>query len=238
MIFSLRSFFKATKHSRWVLYPLIAFAPLYMRPLGFVGPNKPMYARLKGLWGAPMFGAGLAAKGGYELFSWLYFQKASVGVGNVTAFERMKHITSYGGWGFFTIMAALIYGIALIRWGYHFVALTICRKFGLSVIQIPLLFFVVTTSTFGFWLGLMIRGMPWLYESNDAQGKVVTNLVSNHPHASFALVLAIGLSSLWAGENTRLGMAAAYANSGKVLMAVYLTPIPLVFLVHFAMTWC
>lgn len=236
MTFTFRRLFKAIRYSRWPLYPLIAFAPLYMRPLGFVGQNRPLYARLNGLWGAPLVGAGLAAKGGYELFSWLYFQSASVGAGDVAAFERMKHMTSWGGWGFFILTAALIYGVALIRWGYHLGAFTICQKFNLSVVRIPLLYFVVTTATFGLWLGLSVRGLAWVFESGGTQGKVVSNFVSNHPYVFIVSLMVIGLSSQWAYRNGRLGMKAVYANSGWLVTAVYLVSILLLFLMQFVIS--
>jgi len=233
MSLSFRTIFASILHSKWAMYPLIAFAPMYMRPLGFVGENRPLYARLKGLWGAPLVGAGLAAKGGQELFSWLYFQHATVDIGDIAAFERMKHATTMGAWGFFVMTAVIIYGIALIRWVYHLGAFTICRRFDLAVIKIPLLYFVVTTATFGLWLGISVRALAWMYESAGAQGHTASRFVSDHPYVSVAAVLAVGMSTQWAFRNGQLGMKAVYANSSWLVTAIYAAAIPLLLLLQF-----
>lgn len=167
MKLSLRAVFRAVKHSKWALYPFLAFAPLYMRPLGFAGPNKPMYARLRGLWSTPFVGAGIAAKGGYEFLLWTYFRKASVGVNDAAAFHHMLFFTHTGAWTFFGFIALLVYGYAFLRWAYHLAASAVCQRRGIEAARIPLLYFIVTTATFGFWLGAMLYAMAPARSAGD-----------------------------------------------------------------------
>lgn len=232
MKFSFGGIFRTIKHSKWALYPFLAFAPLYMRPLGFVGPNKPMYARLKGLWGAPLVGAGFAWKGGYKLFLWMYFQQASVVAKDTGAFMRMEHVTLTAAWTFFGLTALLIYGFAFLRWSYHLAASTVCCRWGIQASRIPLLYFVVTTATFGFWLGASVCAMAWLFEHwNKPVAEVVAALPVSHPSAILLAVLALGGAMRWASLNSSAGFRQVYGGSARLASFVQLTPACLTLLV-------
>ncbi|MBN3854042.1 hypothetical protein G3N59_11690 [Paraburkholderia sp. Ac-20340] len=221
---------KEFENSKYVLYLFLAFAPLYMRPLGFVGAGKPTYTKLKGLWTTPFAGAALAVGGGSKLLQWIYFQQASVVAKDGSAFRQMAHIVNTGSQTLFALTVGLIYGVAILRWGYHLAASTVCRHWGIQAARVPLLYFVVTTATFGFWLGVMVWAMGWLCEHWDARVEdLVTTLPVTHPGAILLMLLCFGAMLRWASFNGDAGFRQVYGNSAKLASFVQLAPACLAF---------
>jgi hypothetical protein len=130
----------------------------------------------------------------------------------------MLFFTHTGAWTFFGFIALLVYGYALLRWAYHLAASAVCQRRGIEAARIPLLYFIVTTATFGFWLGAMLYAMAWLFEHWDGRvAEIVTALPASHPSVVLLLVLPVGIAIRVASFNSSAGFLAVYGNSARLL---------------------
>jgi hypothetical protein len=131
-----------------------------------------------------------------------------------------------GAWTFCGFTTLLAYGYAFIRWAYHRLASEILRRRGWQVSLIPLLYFVVTTATFGFWLGVMLYAMAWLFEHWDAHmSDIVAAFPRLHPNWTLLVFLVVGLALRRASSNSTAGFREVYANSQWLAMYVQLIPV-------------
>lgn len=219
---------RAIRRSQLVRYPLLAFAPMFVRPLGFVGPEKSWYARLRRLWTAPLAGAGLGMSGGKKMLLWVWLQKGAAAFGVAGAYQQLTHFTDLGGYCFFAIIAAGLYAIAFTRWTYHRIANFLFRKLGLDVPRIPLLYFIVTTATWGFWFGASIHVLTWfLTRAGSGSTTRIQDAINGHPNLVLVSILAVGLATQIAGRNVWLGTRAVYADSLWLAGAVKIASIAL-----------
>lgn len=229
MIFLRRFALRTIKTARWILYPLLATALLYIRPTHFIHRhNRPMYARSPFLWTSPWIGAGVAKGGIRKLASQLLFQKmAQSGVLSYVAYARLDNFVSYCGWASFGFIGVMLYGLAVLSWTYHRCATAVCRECGLRVTGVPLLYFVVTTAAFGFWLGIATRAIAWISATPkvdlfDYKESLATT-INAHPYLTACLMLTLTGAHLVSLQTRRQGMKEAYGNSGLALFAVDVT---------------
>ncbi|NKF85016.1 hypothetical protein GO293_02290 [Ralstonia solanacearum] len=205
---------RAIRRSQLIRYPLLAFAPMFVRPLGFIGPEKSWYARLRRLWTAPLAGAGLGMSGGKKMLLWVWLQKGATAFGAAGAYQQLTHFTDLGSYCFFAMIAVGLYAIACTRWTYHRTANLLFRKLGLDVPRIPLLYFIVTTATWGFWFGASLHMLTWLLtQSSTGSTARIQDAMIGHPDLVLVSVLAVGLATQIAARNAWLGTRAVYADS-------------------------
>lgn len=201
---------------------------MFVRPLGFIGPERSWYARLRRLWTAPLVGAGLGMSGGKKMLLWVWLQKGATAFGVAGAYQQLTHFTDLGGYCFFAIIAAGLYAIAFTRWTYHRIANRLFQKLGLDVPRIPLLYFIVTTATWGFWFGASLHVLTWfLAQASNGSTARIQDAMNGHPNLVLLSVLAVGLATQIAGRNAWLGTRAVYADSLWLAGAVKIASIAL-----------
>lgn len=224
MLFLRRVISQTIQTARWVLYPLLAVAPLYVQPSHFIRRhNRPMYARSRWLWTSPCIGAGLVASGMQKLTGQLLFQKmAQSGVLSHLGYSRFESLMTYSGWASFGFVVVMLYGVAALRWTYHRCATAVCRGCGLLVTGVPLLYFVFTTAVFGLWLGIATWVMARVTTTPEQAHYLewLATAINAHPYLTVCIMLALTGAHLVSLQTRRQGMKEVYGNSGLALFGV------------------
>jgi len=211
-------------------YAMLVFIPLFARPLHFSkAPNRPIYTRLKGLMTLPMFVGGLWESTTISMYQWLGKRESEHlgnGVTQSDIWNQLHSTQSWIGLGGLAVAIVSIYAIAILRWGYHAGAVSVCRKLGFSCAQISFLYFVVTTAAWGLWVGLMVKGIDYsIWFSNGDLSGYFSALTSEHPYRALGGLLLVGLVTYRASINSSNGMAAVYAGSKFLAFIVGILPI-------------
>ncbi|WP_301152871.1 hypothetical protein [Metapseudomonas otitidis] len=215
-------------------YTLLLFGPMFIQPLAFLkqpGQPKPLYARLRGLWGTPLIVAGtfaLTTQSLHQWLLWLQSTKASA-LQPTTDLIRQLHDTQHWfSWGSFALAALLIYTLASLRWGYHYGIITLVGRWRSDLAKPPLLYFVVNTAAFGMWLSLFYSAFARAMWQWDGQGNFGEEL-SEYAHANqssiLIILLTIGALQMAASRNSRMGRKALYGGSWWICLVIDLISI-------------
>ncbi|MEP9328827.1 hypothetical protein PPMP20_38065 [Paraburkholderia phymatum] len=170
-----------------------------------------------------------------KLTGQLLFQTlAQSGVLSHRGYSRFDSLMTYGGWASFGFVVVMLYGLAVLPWTYHRCATVICCECGLIVTGVPLLYFVVTTGVFGFWLGIATKSIALISATPHVElfhyGEVLATAINAHPYLTVCIMLALTGAHLVSIETRRQGMKVAYGNSGLALLAVDITSFALLLL--------
>lgn len=188
-----------------------------------------MYTRLKGLVTLPIFVATLWQSTTLSMYQWLGKRESVRLIDGVNQGDILDHLHSTQNWVGLTALSVAtlsIYAIALLRWGYHTGAISICQKLGFSCVRISFLYFIVTTAAWGLWIGLLMKGIDYsLWLSDGDLSRLFNELSAEHPYKTLGLFLVIGLATYRASINSSHGMIAIYANSKLLAWTVELLPI-------------
>ncbi|WP_148058979.1 hypothetical protein [Pseudomonas chlororaphis] len=221
-------------------YVVLLFIPLFVRPLHFSkAPDRPMYTRLKGLMTLPIFVATLWQSTTLSMYQWLgkrESERLAVGVNQGDIWDHLHSTQSWIGLAALATAMFSIYAIAMLRWGYHAGAVSLCRKLGLSCTPISFLYFVVTTSAWGLWMGLLVKGIDYsLWLSNGDLSGFFNELSAKYPYRALGFFLVVGLAIYRASINSGHGMTAIYANSKLLALGVGFLPIILLLAFAYAL---
>ena len=209
-----------------VRYVLLLLAPLFSRPLDYMKrPGAPVHARLKGLWALPILVAGVWKTVMTSFYLWMHWRQGNTTVGEADNSELLKHFhvtESSVTWLMFAFVALGIYALALLRWGYHCCAVWTCRKAGFDCLMPPPLHFVVSTSAWGLWMGVLMAGINWtLWKGAGFDlGASLNDITNRNPMLILGALLAMTVALHLCTRNTNLGMLAIYAGSRWLYLAV------------------
>ncbi|MCJ8176827.1 hypothetical protein MRS45_12035 [Pseudomonas viridiflava] len=214
-------------------YAMLVFIPLFARPLHFSkSPDRPVYTRLKGLITLPMFVGALWRSSTISMYQWMGKRESEHLGSGITQSDIWNHMHSTQGWvgqGALAVAILSIYAVAVLRWGYHIGAASVCRKLGFSCAPITLLYFVVTSAAWGLWVGLIVKGIDYsIWYSNGDLSSYFNLSTSQHPYRALGLFLFIGAATYRASINSSHGMAAVYGGSKFLAFMVGILPVSLV----------
>lgn len=214
-------------------YALLLITPVVVKPLDFSSTNRPIHLRLQGLWGLPLVVAGVWAALAGLILEWAYGNSAGSGVSVAEAFTiigRLKNVT----WVLVTASTViLLYGISILRWGFHCAAIRLLRRWFPTISMPHCLFFVVNTSGWGMWLAIYGYGLFqaikwWVSAGQPAYVPNANNLTE--PFLHIAIVCALGgLLHLTTRNNTE-GMRALYGGHRGLSFLVKLIGILMMFI--------
>ncbi|WP_156523281.1 hypothetical protein [Pseudomonas sp. GR 6-02] len=221
-------------------YVMLFFIPIFARPLHFSkGTDRPLYTRLKGLMTLPIFVATLWQSTALSMYQWLGKRESERIITGISQGDIWDHLHSTQGWvGLAALVATTlsIYTIAILRWGYHTAAVSICQKLDFKCMPISLLYFIVTTAAWGLWIGLLMKGIDYsLWLSNGNLSGFFNELSSKHPHKTLGLLFIVGLAMYRASINSSHGMISVYAHSRILAWVVGFLPIILLSVAVYAL---
>jgi hypothetical protein len=214
-------------------YALLLITPVVVKPLDFSSTNRPIHLRLQGLWGLPLVVAGVWAALAGLILEWAYGNSAGSGVSVAEAFTiigRLKNMT----WVLVTASTViLLYGISILRWGFHCAAIRLLRRWFPTISMPHCLFFVVNTSGWGMWLAIYGFGLFqvikwWVTAGKPTYAPDASNLTE--PLLHLAVLCALGGLLHLTTRNSTEGLRALYGGHRRLSFLVKLVGIILMFL--------
>lgn len=122
----------------------------------------------------------------------------------------------------------MVYAIAGLRWGYHWCAIFLIRKWLPNLYDPPLKFFLVTTAGWGLWLSIYFTAFIyalWYWKLNQDLGQIINYYVSSNVNEVIVILLALWVFLRLAGRNSDLGMKALYGGRQWLSVLVSLAAI-------------
>lgn len=218
----LRQGWRLIRGNKTTIYILLMLGPMFIRPLAFVRqPNQPQsaYAKLPGLWSTPLLVAGMYAAAAQSVYQWVFWREMSKPVPAKPAADLLMQLHKTEGryfWAAFALAAVLIYGLACLRWGYHYCAIHVMRRWRPELSKPPLKYFVVTTAAWGLWLSLysavVVYGL-WQWNAQGDLGDFLSAYIQTHQVSVLVVLLIIGAAMKLAGRNSELGLRILYDGS-------------------------
>ncbi|WP_248801061.1 hypothetical protein [Pseudomonas sp. MWU13-2105] len=229
MLTSPRKIWRLLRATKVTTYILLMLGPMFIRPLAFIRhphQSQPAYAKLPGLWGTPLAVAGVCAAAAQSIYQWMFWREMDKPSPAKPPADLLLQLHKTEGryfWMVFALTALLVYALASLRWGYHYGAIHVIRKWRPELSKPPLKYFVVTTAAWGLWLSLYITGIVyglWNWKTQGDVGEFFNTYVQTHQVGALVAVLIIGSAMKLAGRNSELGMKALYGGSKWLSMLV------------------
>lgn len=217
---------------------------MFIRPLAFVrqsGFAQPLYAKLPGLWAAPVIVATLCAsifQSVYELMYWKEFSRAVLVMPASDLFLKMHSERWMFYWSGFLIAVATVYVLALLRWLYHLGATAILGKWWPEVTSPPLKYFVVTTASWGLWIGIFGSGIMsgvWKSRGGADIDRLLNEFLLEYQGVALVVLLMLAGAFHLAGKNSHIGLKAVYGGRKSLVFLVSLVPMIIMGLALLAM---
>lgn len=224
-----RKIWRPLRGAKVTTYILLVLGPMFIRPLAFIRQphqSQPVYAKLPGLWGTPLVVAGVCAAAVQSIYQWVFWRemdKPSPAKPPADLLLQLHKTESRYFWMAFILTAVLVYFLAGLRWGYHYGAIQVIRKWRPELSKPPLKYFVVTTAAWGLWLSLYIAGVVyslWNWKAQGDIGEFFNTYVQTHKVGVLAVLFIIAAAMKFAGRNSELGMKALYGGSKWLSMLV------------------
>ncbi|WP_040067937.1 hypothetical protein [Pseudomonas batumici] len=213
---------KATK------YALLVFTPIFVKPLDFIplrSEKRPLHVRLKGLWSLPLVVGGVWAGLVSSIVEWGYGKTADPSAPLADALQHLSRIKMIGEPFVIAISVAGLYGISMLRWGYHCAAIKLLRKWWPGLTKPHLLYFLVNTSSWGLWAAIYGAGLFHTIKWWDKAGQPAFVPDDNNltqPFAVLLVLIVLGGLQHFTTRNSVEGMRALYGGHRALRFVVEL----------------